>query len=54
MDQYNERAAEAPGDIAVTGDFEVNESVSRLVAYSSPYIFWVTVVALSAGILMLQ
>ena len=54
MDTYRERAAQAPGDLTVAADFEASESVSRMVAYSSPYIFWVTVVGLSAGILMLQ
>ena len=54
MDQYNERAVEASGDLAVSGEFQASESVSRMVAYSSQYIFWVTVVGLSAGIFLLQ
>ena len=31
-----------------------NESMSRFVAYASPYLFWTTVVGLSAGLLLLQ
>ena len=54
MDQYNDSAVEASGDLVVTGDMQASESVARMVAYSSPYIFWLTVVGLSAGIVMLQ
>ena len=31
-----------------------NESLSRFVAYASPYLFWITVVSLSTGLLLLQ
>ena len=49
VDQYTDRAARD-----ISGEVHASEPLSRLVAYSSSYIFWVTVVCLSTGILLLQ
>lgn len=54
MDHVTDRAIEARGDTVRDSELNASEPMSRLVAYSSPYIFWATVVSLSAGILLLQ
>ena len=65
MDRYEERPARVHAS-AVAGNseghaamqahatLEANESVSRIVSFASPYIFWLTVFSLSLGILWLQ
>lgn len=59
MDRYEERSARLPASATaahsdVQATLHANESVSRIVAFASPYIFWVTVFGLSLGILWLQ
>ena len=40
--------------VPVDSALHANETVSRLVAYASPYIFWVTVACLSIAIVVMQ
>ena len=58
VDRYDERHTETPvrasKRVDMPGQLHASETASRLVAYSSPYIFWLTVIALSAAILLLQ
>lgn len=57
MDRYDERNAPLRAGARNLGDLpelHASEPMSRLVAYSSPYIFWATVVSLSMGIVLLQ
>ena len=58
MDRYDERHAEMPARASQAGDvpaqLHASESVSRVVAYTSPYVFWVTVAILSMAIILLQ
>ena len=56
MDQGIARNAREGAEQVADTDLNLNEneSVSRFVAYASPYLFWTTVVGLSAGLLMMQ
>ncbi len=59
MDRYEERPARLHGGATAARSEEhatlhASETVSRMVAFASPYIFWVTVFSLSLGILWLQ
>lgn len=47
MDKVSEGVAQA-------SELHANEPISRLVAYSSQYLFWGTVIGLSAAIGLLQ
>lgn len=47
MDKVSEGVAQA-------FELHANEPISRLVAYSSQYLFWATVIGLSAAIGLLQ
>jgi len=58
VDRYGERRpaarvrATSPGE--VPAQIHASESFSRLVAYTSPYLFWAMVGSLTIGILLLQ
>ena len=50
MDNSDERQ----GDLPVADLPVANEAVARFVAYSSQYMFWITVAAIAVGIVLLQ
>ena len=58
MDKYGETHPDALLRAARQDEMHTqihaSESISRLVAYTSPYLFWATVGGLTIGILLLQ
>lgn len=56
MDQLNDAVAAkaaAREDIEFS-ELSANENVSKVIAYTSQYMFWVTVIVLSAGYLLIR